>query len=223
MAWTLFILAVIAAILNWIAVEFEWRRIKYISKPLVILALIAWLRLLAAWKGPLAWFVLALSLSLAGDILLLLPARFFLPGLAAFLLGHTAYLIGLNLTPPPINLASIALLTVGLLLIGLIYPRIRTGLLTKPGRKVLNPAVFIYSVVLTAMLLSAVMTLFRVNWNTTAAMMVAAGGIMFFISDMLLGFDRFVGPVRHGRLLVMVTYHLAQIALASGALLQFGR
>ena len=222
MAWALFILAVIAAVVNWVAVELEWRRIKYISKPLVILALIAWLRLLAAWNGPLAWFGLALSFSLAGDILLLLPARYFLPGLGAFLLGHIAYLVGLNLTLPPTNLASLVLLAAGVLLVALIYPKIRAGLLTKPGGKVLNTAVFFYSMVLTAMLLSAVLTLFRPNWNRTAALVVAAGGMLFFVSDILLGFDRFVRPVRHGRLLVMVTYHLGQIALTSGALLQFG-
>jgi uncharacterized membrane protein YhhN len=222
MAWTLFILAVIAAVANWVAVEREWQRIEYITKPVVILALIAWLRLLAAWNGPLVWFGLALCFSLAGDIFLLLPDQFFLAGLGAFLLVHVAYIVGLNLAFPPINLGSLVLLISGVLLIALIYPKIRAGLLTKPGGKILRPAVFCYSVALTAMLLSAVLTLFRLNWNRSAALVVAAGGILFYISDTLLGFDRFVGPVRHARLLVIVTYHLAQIALVSGALLQFG-
>jgi uncharacterized membrane protein YhhN len=72
-------------------------------------------------------------------------------------------------------------------------------------------------------MLLAVSTFFRYDWNTNAAALTGAGGILFFTSDLLLAFDRFVKPVRHGALIIMVTYHLAQIALVGGALLQFGR
>jgi hypothetical protein len=41
MAWGLFALAVFAAAINWVSVECDWRRVKYISKPVVILALMA--------------------------------------------------------------------------------------------------------------------------------------------------------------------------------------
>jgi alkenylglycerophosphocholine/alkenylglycerophosphoethanolamine hydrolase len=169
----------------------------------------------------LLWFGLALAFSLAGDILLLLPARFFIPGLAAFLLGHIAYLAGLTVNLPPVDLANPILLVTGAGLIGLFYPRIRAGLRSKPGGKKLNLPVLAYSLVLTAMMLTAVLTLFRLDWQRNAAVLAALGGVLFLISDLLLAFDRFVNPVRHGRLLVMVTYHLAQMALVGGALLQF--
>ena len=221
MAWILLALAGAAAVVNWAAVERDWRRIKYISKPIVILALMAWLWLLSGWRGPLFWYGMALTFSLAGDILLLLPASFFLPGLAAFFLGHVAYLKALNRPAPPANLASLVLLLVGVGLVAWIYPKIRAGLRTKPGGNQLGPPVLVYSLVLTAMMLSAVLTLFRPEWNRPAAAITALGGILFFISDTLLALDRFTTPVWHGHLLVMISYHLAQIALVAGALLQF--
>jgi alkenylglycerophosphocholine hydrolase len=222
LAWGLFALAGAAAVLNWAAVEFEWRRLKYISKPIVILALMAWLWLLSGWKGPLAWYGLALTFSLAGDILLLLPASFFLPGLGAFLLGHIAYLAALNQVPPPVNLTSLGLLLIGMGLVGWIYPKIRAGLRAKPGGNRLGPPVLVYSLVLTAMMLSAVLTLLRPEWRRPAAVITALGGILFLISDTVLALDRFTTPLWHGRLLAMVTYHLAQMALVGGAILYFG-
>ena len=221
MAWGLLAIAGAAAAVNWAAVERNWRRIRYVSKPIVILALMAWLWVLSGYKGPLFWFGLALAFSLAGDILLLLPASFFLPGLGAFLLGHITYIVALNRRLPPANWASLILLLVGVGLVARIYPKIHAGLRAKPGSIRLGPPVLAYSMVLTVMMLSAVLTLFRPEWNRPAAAITALGGILFFISDTLLAFDRFTTPVWHGRLLVMVTYHLAQMALVVGALLQF--
>jgi hypothetical protein len=43
------------------------------------------------------WFVVALALSLLGDVFLMLPVDLFVFGLGAFLLGHVAYTVGLNL------------------------------------------------------------------------------------------------------------------------------
>ncbi len=40
------------------------------------------------------WFVAALAFSLVGDVLLMLPQDLFVPGLAAFLVGHCCYVVG---------------------------------------------------------------------------------------------------------------------------------
>ena len=45
--------------------------------------------------------------------------------------------------------------------------------------------------------------------------------MLFFISDTLLAWNRFVAPIRHQRVLIMSTYHLGQMGLALGAALQF--
>ena len=45
--------------------------------------------------------VAALSLSLAGDVLLMVRKDLFVAGLAAFLLAHLAYVGAFNPSPPP--------------------------------------------------------------------------------------------------------------------------
>jgi uncharacterized membrane protein YhhN len=40
-----------------------------------------------------------------------------------------------------------------------------------------------------------------------------AGAVSFYASDAMIAWGRFLRPIPHGRLAVMVTYHLAQLAL----------
>jgi alkenylglycerophosphocholine hydrolase len=39
------------------------------------------------------------------------------------------------------------------------------------------------------------------------------GAVLFLASDSVLAWDKFVRPLAHGHLVVMITYHLAQTAL----------
>jgi uncharacterized membrane protein YhhN len=47
----------------------------------------------------------------------------------------------------------------------------------------------------------------------TAAPIAILGAVLFYASDGILGWNRFVQPLPHGRLAVMTTYHLGQIGL----------
>jgi uncharacterized membrane protein YhhN len=71
------------------------------------------------------------------------------------------------------------------------------------------------------MLLSALITLFRPDWLQAPAIAAASGGILFYISDTLLGYDRFERKINHGQSYVHLTYHLGQIGLILGAMLYF--
>jgi hypothetical protein len=73
------------------------------------------------------------------------------------------------------------------------------------------------------MLLSAILTFYRVDWKPSASGLVSLGAILFYFSDIILAWNKFVKPVRNGRVMNMITYHLGQIALVSGVLLQFGK
>jgi len=42
------------------------------------------------------------------------------------------------------------------------------------------------------------------------------GAFLFYISDLILAWNRFVAPIQNGRLLNIVAYHLGQIALIVG-------
>ena len=82
--------------------------------------------------------------------------------------------------------------------------------------------VIIYGVVITLMLLAAMQTLFRLDWDATAALLVSFGAALFYFSDITLAWHRFVNPINNGRMLNIGMYHLAQIAIVVGVALQFG-
>ena len=74
---------------------------------------------------------------------------------------------------------------------------------------VLAVPVAVYTVVIGAMLVCA--------WFTGEPL-VALGATVFVISDATLSVDRFVRPLPHAHLAVMVTYHLGQALIVLGVL-----
>jgi uncharacterized membrane protein YhhN len=79
--------------------------------------------------------------------------------------------------------------------------------------------VAVYSLLLSAVLFSAWATLFRPTWGTLRSSLAVIGASLFFVSDAMLAWDRFVKPFPMARLRIHVTYHLAQVALAASILL----
>jgi uncharacterized membrane protein YhhN len=79
----------------------------------------------------------------------------------------------------------------------------------------------IYGMVISIMLLSALLTLYNKEWGTLAAGLVAAGASLFFFSDVILAWNKFVSPIKNGRVVNVILYHLGQISLAVGVILQF--
>ena len=212
-------LSLSVALLDWLAIFREWRKIETFAKPGVMLLLLAWLWSTGGVRGDLAWFALGLVFSLAGDVFLVLPKEQFIPGLISFLLAHLSYIAGFNRSLPPFNLASLSLL----ILVGLTALRVVRAIvegMEATGHARLKGAVLAYTGIISLMLLSALLTLVRTEWLEENAWLVSAGAILFFISDALLAWNKFVLPVRSGRLAVMVTYHSGQVLLILGAVLQ---
>jgi uncharacterized membrane protein YhhN len=82
---------------NWAAVARALEPLEYACKPGALAALIGVAIALDPTQGDTRqWFVVALMLSLAGDVLLMLPSDRFVAGLTSFLLAHIAYVIGLT-------------------------------------------------------------------------------------------------------------------------------
>jgi uncharacterized membrane protein YhhN len=77
----------------------------------------------------------------------------------------------------------------------------------------------VYAGAISAMLLMGTGTLFRPAWDAEAAVLAACGALLFTFSDLYLAFDRFVEPIPGARLMVRITYHLGQLALAAGVIL----
>jgi uncharacterized membrane protein YhhN len=216
--WTTFVIAT----LDWLAAAKKWKPLRYISKPGTMIVLIAWLWLASGFQGRLIWFAIALFLSLIGDIFLISPQTQFIPGLISFLIAHLAYIIGLNDTLPPINLASLA---VGIMVIFVniqLYRRLADGMAKKGTTNLAKPVLF-YTIIISLMLISALLTLVRPDrdWKNIHALLVSFGALSFTISDTLIAWDRFVYSLPNRDLIVMATYHLGQIGLTVGAALHF--
>jgi alkenylglycerophosphocholine/alkenylglycerophosphoethanolamine hydrolase len=207
--WILLAVAAVAAVTDWVAVATGNNRMEYGAKPAVLAALTAAAAVIPAGATDLAdrrwWFVGALVCCLAGDILLMLPRDLFVPGLAAFLLGHVLFIVGL-LHPPtgaPFSFSSIGL---AVAVVVVVVVEIGPGValyrsLVRGGHRQLVGPVAVYVVAIGTLVVLAT------NVSVPAA---AVGAVLFLVSDTVLALNRFVRPVPQGQLVVHVTYHLAQ-------------
>ncbi len=221
MIYTL-ILTLIFAALDWLAVTVwrKWKILEYIAKPLTLVTLTVGFALVTRLEGIALWFGLGLLLSLAGDIFLMLPREQFIVGLVAFLLAHVAYIIGLTagMTALPTLWAGMLIIVLGVGLTRVMRPIV--GGLKAKGLTRLAMPVQVYGLVITAMLFTAMLTVYRVEWKASAASLVSAGAFLFYLSDIILAWHRFVNPIRNGRVMNLVTYHLGQMLLAAGVIFQ---
>jgi len=216
-AWLLAYLLLAAA--DWLAIWRGWQRAGYLTKPAVLAVLLIGFGAQGLFSGSLLWFGIGLFFSLLGDIFLLLTHSYFIFGLTAFLIAHAAYIIGFN---QPLPEAGFPLYILGLVIFSgwlVLFGRLERALRASRRNARMRLPVALYSVVLAVMLFSALLTLFRPDWDFPAAICAALGGLLFFFSDTLLAFDRFVRPLKRARFWVRVTYHLGQLGLAAGALL----
>jgi uncharacterized membrane protein YhhN len=212
------IIVLILAILDWIAADKKWKVLEYVTKPATMLALLCWMGQSVGWGGSMLWFTLGAIFCLAGDVFLMLPWDLFIFGLLAFLLGHICYVVGLNNIAPYINLwGGCLIILLGIYLLWL-YPKLANGLSAK-GKTSLKAPVLIYSLVISLMVYSALMTWTRPGWSLVSAIFVSVGAVLFYASDSMLAWDRFLEPLPNARLRVMVTYHLGQIGIILGAML----
>jgi uncharacterized membrane protein YhhN len=222
------ILFFLIAALDWVAVAKGWKKVEYLAKPACLLVLLGLLVLVAGFGSlPLICFSLGIFFSLAGDVFLMFSyARFsdrwFFSGLFAFLLAHLSYIYGLNIPlPNGSTIWSLGMAVVLALTAARILRRIIAGVRQKGLRRLVFP-VGLYGTVITLMLLSALLTLSSSVWKASASGLVALGAVLFYFSDVLLAWNKFVTPVRFGRLANMIPYHLGQLALVVGVILQFG-
>ncbi len=215
----LFWLALLFALLNWFAVARHLIRLERVVKPatLALLTLWFWLAAPTLQQPFIVAFIAGLLFSLAGDIFLLFPDAHFLKGLIAFFLAHLAYLAAFNPRGPWLE-ARTCWLAAGIAILAYFLTRRIVAGLQASGRDSLVAPVILYAVVLSLTLWSTLATLFRPEWPPRGATLAAAGGALFFLSDALLAWNRFVQPLRHGRLANMISYHLAQGCMAFGLL-----
>lgn len=206
--WAWLAAGLLAAV-DWWAVARGRPGVERWAKPAVMVALGAVAVSLDAPGSTTGWWVLvALALGLVGDVLLLgdSDARF-LGGLAAFLVGHLAWVaafVATGLDAPDGAWVGAAVVLVALAAGHRIVPGAH-----REGGPALSVPVVLYMGVIAAMAVT--------GW-ATGLVVVGLGASLFVVSDTLLGLGRFDHERPWTRVVVMVTYHLAQALLVAGLL-----
>ncbi len=216
------ILALFAASLQVIAVQKNKKKLEFFSKPTVMVCLLIWLYASTGLRGNPFWFGLGILLSLVGDVVLISPSdRMFVLGLIAFLFTHIFYIIGFKDELLSFTAWSFVLIFF-IYLNGLrLLRRIVGTMRAKQLNSLVNP-VILYSLVISLMLFAALSTIFDPVWKTRAAFFVSVGAFLFYLSDLILAWNKFVAPVKNGHILNIVMYYLGQVGLIAGVISQFG-
>lgn len=204
-SWVLLAITFAFAVTDWWATWADRRDVRFVAKPATLAFLIG----VAVTLEPVdpairTWMVIGLVLSLAGDVFLMLDEKWFVAGLGSFLLGHIAYIVGLQLAPRSWGWTAVGLLVVAAA-IATVGRRVVQGVAAGDHREMVGP-VIAYLVVISAMVVSAF---------GTAAPWAIAGASLFYASDATLAWNRFLDQRRFGPLAVMVTYHLGQMGLVA--------
>jgi uncharacterized membrane protein YhhN len=187
---------------DWVAVVTSRRRLEYVLKPAVMVGLIA----LAVAIQPVssterAFFVVALVLGLASDVFLVLPRDMFLAGLAAALVEHIAYIAGFRARDLSAAWLAVAV-AIALVSVAVFLPPIVRALRRSHPRLVWP--VIAYVAVFVVMVAGA---------GGTGSLVALAGALLFFYSDAILAWNRFVRPLPYGRIVNMVPYHVGEALL----------
>ncbi|OYD07351.1 lysoplasmalogenase [Paludifilum halophilum] len=184
----------------------SWR---YAFKPATMLFIIVLAGYGSPDAGTYGWLILiGLLFSLAGDIFLVLPSDRFIQGLLSFLLAHLCYASAFLLSAHwewKLTLATaLPLIAIAVLYTGQLLPGVH-----RQGGVSLQIAVIAYVLVITLMVWLGLLT--QSPWIT-------AGALLFFVSDAVLAWNRFVKDGWWGDPAVMITYFSSQYLLAYSVL-----
>ena len=206
-----------SAALSTVGGTLGWENLYLLFKPLTMLLAI-WMvarRAQPAHKNSRfqAWLAAALTASLVGDGLLMLPGNFFIPGLAAFLVAHLCYLSLLRQGVPflPSRSALLGTLAYGLVMLAVLWSSL--------GDPVLKGAVSAYVGVIALMAAQALgrAKVLSDRMGDRAAQLTALGACVFLLSDSLLAVNRFVQPLPLASFWVLGSYYVAQWLLVHHA------
>ena len=193
---------------DWAAVGSGSRAGELVAKPLTPALLIAATLSLHVDDAVVRDLVLAgLALSLVGDVFLMLTIEGgFLYGLGAFFGAHLCYLVAFWVSGLSIGALAAGAAFV-IVLMGTIGRRVVRGVArTEPE---LERPVAGYIVVISTMVAMAI---------GSENPVFIGGALLFYVSDLLIAWNRFLTPLRRGPVAIMVTYHLAQFGFVLGLL-----
>lgn len=193
------VLASLLAVADWVAVARERLPLDRLLKPAVICALAVVVWSFEDVDGALrALFSVALALSLLRDVL---APRWFAGAVAASLLAHIGYVAGFQRMGWSWLWASAGIVVV-LFAAGAYAVRLVTG--ARETAPTYIGMVLLYIGVVSLMVVAAA---------ATGRPSAVAGAFLFYVSDTLVGWNRFRAPTPYAPVLIAVAYHLALILL----------
>ncbi|KPB06071.1 lysoplasmalogenase [Bacillus sp. CHD6a] len=205
MLLSLSFLTVLLGVFYLFAVEKHHKSWTYMLKPgtMVIIIFIAILGL-GNVSFAYGWWILAgLVFSILGDIFLMLPKDRFVYGLVSFLVGHVCYVVAFWYVPGGGEVNT--WISGALFFVAVLYLLKLSKGVVNSGGIYLFLAVTAYVAIITAMVWAAFYS---------QQPFIIAGAILFFFSDAILAWDKFVGKISYRNYLVMIPYYLAQYLFA---------
>ena len=204
-SWLLMVLAALSIATSLL----EPPALHLVFKPLPLLAAIVTVAAGAYPTGARArldlYLLAALVASLAGDVFLMLPGNYFIPGLASFLVAHLFYIAVFRQGVPWFSSRRALGLTLGLG--GAMYAWVWGGL----SDPVLRVAVAAYVSVIALMVAQAIGR--ALVLRDAGARAVGLGACVFMLSDSLIAINRFVLALPLVSVWVLATYYTAQILI----------
>ncbi|WP_163852715.1 lysoplasmalogenase [Paenibacillus elgii] len=189
-----------------IAMAAESLLLRWILKPGTMLLIIALALTAVPFSRVYRRLMLAgLGFSVVGDTLLLLPGnQWFALGVGSFLIAHVFYILALLTRCRPTLARLLTLLPIAAYGVGLLTG-LHDGMFASPGNGSLWIPIVVYVAVISVMVWTAVLS---------GSRSAVIGSILFFLSDSLLAWNKFVTPMAWAGYGVMVTYYLAQYLMA---------
>jgi uncharacterized membrane protein YhhN len=210
--WLVFFTADVS--LDLFAVVFDWKEVRFISKPLIVilLAIFLW-RSIGKKNKNFRLIFSALIFSWLGDVFLLFDARrsTFIFGLIGFLIAHIFFIAFFIRVRRQDHFSKIYLPLIVLTVCYVIF----LFLLLSPVLGALKIPVLIYAIVLCCMFLSSVHA-FDLSIIPSGKFCVA-GAFLFVISDSILAINKFYQPFTTAGFAVMFTYALAMFLIVFGS------
>lgn len=191
----------LVSIIDVYAVITNKRDLEMIFKPLVVTSL-AILYLVSVKKASF-WFLSALFFCFWGDVLLLFKQKFFVFGLASFLVGHIFYIkiVAGFLTKTSINKIVVSAIPFVLFFSGIVF-------LIKDNLGAMFVPVIGYGVIISVF--GTVCLLNYLQEKTTANLWLLLGAIVFIVSDSMIALNKFYQNNEFFSMSIMLTYIVAQ-------------
>jgi len=193
---------VVAAALNLVSVTADVRWLEVVTKPLLCGLLLVW-AWLACERRPPGLLMAGLVAALAGDELLGPDGSvWFIAGMGAFLVMQVCYVVGFVRLGAVDRLRERRWVIAAWALLWLVL-----NVVLGPSLGALQVPIAVYSAALTTMAACAV---------ATGDRRIGVGGVLFLISDTLIGLGAADVHVPASGFLVMSTYAVAQLLIVTG-------